>query len=56
MTKFVRVKYVDKSAPAHEFDVPLEEYEANKSRYSRVEKGTVDESRPPKYADAKPTK
>tara|TARA_R110002020_G_scaffold48774_4_gene139033 strand:+ start:359 stop:541 length:183 start_codon:yes stop_codon:yes gene_type:complete len=48
---FIRVKSSEKTDPQHEFHVSTIEYEANKDRYTRVEKGESDESRPPLYVE-----
>ncbi len=43
---FVRVKSAVKSDPQHEFDVSVDEYQANKGLYVVVDKEPVAESRP----------
>lgn len=56
---FVRVKSAVKTDPQHEYDVSVDEYEANKSDYTLLDGDPVPEPREPLYVTApakKPTR
>lgn len=51
---FVRVRA--RGGPAHEFDVPVVEFEAHRKLYVVVDSEPVEKSRPAFYVAAKPRK
>lgn len=51
---FIRVKSADKELPQHEFDVAVERYEADKKKYTVVDREPVAEPRPVTYVQESP--
>jgi hypothetical protein len=44
---FIRVRFADRNAPRHEFDIPTVKYEAHPERYKVVDPEPVWDPRPP---------